>query len=57
MGIKWENVGGDCYRTIYITFKTEFQPLFTPIVGAMAIAPYTTQPKRETHDIKHRIKL
>jgi len=33
-------VGGDCHHTIYTTFKTEFQSLFMPIVGAMAIAPY-----------------
>jgi len=33
-------VGGDCYRTIYRTFKTEFKSLFMPIVGAMAIASY-----------------
>jgi len=36
-------VGGDCYRTIYTTFKTEFQSLFMPIGGAMAIAPYGVQ--------------
>jgi len=36
-------VGGDCYRTIYTTFKIEFQSLFMPIVGAMAIAPYGVQ--------------
>jgi len=34
------NVEGDCYRTIYATFKIKFQSLFMPIVGAMAIAPY-----------------
>jgi len=34
------NVGGDCYRTIYATFEIKFQSLFMPIVGAMAIAPY-----------------
>jgi len=30
-------VGGDCYRTIYTTFKTEFQSLFMPtlINGAL----------------------
>jgi len=36
-------VGGDCYRTIYTTFKIKFQSLFIPIVGAMAIAPYGVQ--------------
>jgi len=43
----WERgrspVGGDCYRTIDITFKIKFQSLFMPIVGAMAIAPYGVQ--------------
>jgi len=34
------NVGGDCYRTIYRIFNIKFQSLFMPIVGAMAIAPY-----------------
>jgi len=33
-------VGGNCYRTIYTTFKTKFKSLFIPIIGAMAIAPY-----------------
>ena len=34
------SVGGDCYHTIYVTFKMKFQFYFMLMVGAIAIAPY-----------------
>ena len=33
-------LGGDCYHTIYVTFKMKFQSYFMPMVGVMSIAPY-----------------
>jgi len=33
-------LGGDCYHTIYVTFKMKIQFYFVLMVGAMAIAPY-----------------
>jgi hypothetical protein len=42
----WEQsqspVGGDCHHTIFnVIYKTKFQSFFMPIIGAIAIAPYS----------------